>query len=838
VWIIIVFVGWDLPSGTVTFLFTDVEGSTKLLQELGARYADALAEHRRKLRALFAEHGGVEVDTQGDAFFVAFRRAQDAAAAAVAAQRELAGGPMRVRMGIHTGEPLVTPEGYAGIDVHRAARIAACGHGGQVLVSQTTRDLVRGFELRELGEHRLKDLTRPERLFQLGEGDFPPVRSLNRVNLPVAATPLIGRRRELAELIELVREARVVTITGAGGSGKTRLALQVAAELVDEFTGGVHFVPLASLGQPELVIAQIVSTVGVPRMEDMKNVQALFVLDNAEHLLAAASDLSALLAAAPAPKLLVTSRAPLRIDGEREYALDVLAPADALAFFTDRARAVRADFVPEPAVEEICARLDRLPLALELAAARLRSLDPPAMLERLGHRLPLLTGGRRDAPERQRTLRATIDWSYGLLASEDQEAFRRLAVFAGSFALAAAEVVADVGLEQLDHLIELSLLKPIRGGRFLMLETVREYARDRLQDRGDEGDLRRRHASFFARLAEESYAKRYDPAARSIRRAEVDYDNLRIALDWAAQNDPPLFVQVAGALGWFWGRTARLVEGRQYLDAALAAGAAPTATHARALAFAGSLRVPRGDVEEGHRLLKAALDLWRELDDRNELASTLIYLGWVHMAYRAHGHEGHDAAARECFEEALRLWQIDRSVQEVEAVNALCMLDIEQGRIDSAEARARAARELALKTGNASVEQMATHYLGDCALIRADYPTAAKRYRRCLELTWEEGAPLQSVAELVGYAMAIAGQGRYEEALRLGGAGSAFRSAAGVRGPVPRFWRQLQEREFGRARRELPPEIADRAWEQGATASLDEAVTWVLGDTAPATRLG
>jgi predicted ATPase/class 3 adenylate cyclase len=820
----------QLPRGTVTFVFTDVEGSTRLLQELGPRFAYVLAEHRRKLRASWSAHGGVEVDTQGDAFFVAFARAQDAAAAAVAAQRELAGGPVRVRIGIHTGEPLVTVEGYVGIDVHRAARIASCGHGGQTLLSQTTRDLLDGLELRDLGEHRLKDLTRPERLFQLGDGDFPPLKSLNRVNLPVAATPLIGRSAELDDLMELVREARVVTITGTGGSGKTRIALQVAAELAEEFAGGVHFVPLAALRQPELVAAQILATLGVPRVEDLADVEALFVLDNAEHLLAAAPEISSLLAAAPAPKLLVTSRAPLRIEGEREYALNPLEAGDALALFVDRARAVRADFVPDRAAEEICARLDRLPLALELAAARLRSLDAPTLLERLEHRLPMLTGGRRDAPERQRTLRATIDWSYDLLAPEDQCAFRRLAVFAGSFSLAAAETIADVGLEQLDDLVELSLLKPIRGGRFLILETVREYALDRLDEDGGGEELLRGHASFFAGLAEQASAQRYDPAARALRRVEVEYDNFRVALPWAAQTEPPLFVQLAGALGWFWLRTARLDEGREYLDAALAADAGSPRMRARARAFAGSIRIPRGDLEDAERFLEEALQVWRQLGDTNEAASTLMPLGWVHLAYDARGQEAAATTARRCFEEALRLWQLDQSEHEVDAVNALCMVDIEEGRIADAEARAGTALEHALEAGNASVEQMASHYLGDCALIRADYATAERRYRRCLELTWEEGDPRQSAAELLGYAMSIAGQGRYADALRLAGTWRAFRTRAGIRGG-PRFWRRLQERELGRARSELPRDTADRAWEEGLAATLEEAVAWVFSET-------
>jgi predicted ATPase/class 3 adenylate cyclase len=816
-----------LPGGTVTFLFTDIEGSTRLLQELGPGYADVLVDHRRKLRAVWSTHRGIEVDTQGDAFFVAFARAQDAVAAAVEAQRQFVSGPVRVRIGIHTGEPVLTAEGYVGMDVHRAARIASCGHGSQILLSQTTRDLLPGFEGRDLGEHRLKDLTRPERLFQLGEGEFPPPKSLNRVNLPVVATPLIGRRAELEELLELVRGARVVTVTGAGGSGKTRIALQVAAELADEFAGGVHFVPLAALRQPELVTSQILATIGVPRVEDLVHVEALMLLDNAEHLLAAAPEISALLASAPSPKLLITSRGPLRIEGEHEYALDALQAADALALFVDRARAVRADFVPDCAAEEICARLDRLPLALELAAARVRSLDTRALLARLEHRLPILTSGRRDAPDRQRTLRATIDWSYDLLTGEDQSAFQKVAVFAGTFSLAAAEAVAEVTLDQLDDLVELSLLKSIRGARFLMLETVREYALDYLDNDEIAEELRHRHAKFFVDLAKEAARQRRNPAARALRRLEADYDNYRTALAWAAENDPVSSIELVGALGWFWLRTARLDEGREYLDSVLATDGGSLRTRARVRAFAGAIRIPRGDLDEAGRLLEEALGEWQQLGDNTELASTLMPLGWLHLAYDAHGQEGAATTARRCFEEALRLWQLDEAEHDVDAVNALCMVDIEQGRIEDAEARASDALEHALLTENTAVEQMASHYLGDCALLRAEYTTAEQRYRRCLELTWEERDQRQSAAELLGYAMSIAGQGRYADALRLAGTWRAFRRHVGIQGG-PRFWLRLQERELGRARQELPADAAERAEQAGLQTSLDEAIAWVF----------
>src|SRR5438034_3133830 len=409
----------DLPSGTVTFLFTDIEGSTRLLHELGDKYATALAAHRRTLRNAFAAHGGVEVDTQGDAFFVAFARAADAVAAARDGQAALADGPIRVRMGLHTGEAVVTEEGYVGLDVHRGARIAAVGHGGQVLVSQTTRELVPD-HLRELGEHRLKDFFEPIALFQLGNHSFPPLKTISNTNLPRPASSFVGRTREVEDVLAQLRDGtRLLTLTGPGGSGKTRLAIESAGELVPDFMAGVFWVGLAAVRDPSLVSDTIGRTIGAQGAlaDHVDERELLLVLDNLEPIVDSAPELASLIEACPNLRLLVTSRELLRVRGEVEYPVEPLADRDAVELFCARA-AIEQD----SAVAELCQALDNLPLALELAAARSSVLSPAQILDRLSERLDLFKGGR-DADPRQQTLRATIEWSYDLLDPEEQEIF-------------------------------------------------------------------------------------------------------------------------------------------------------------------------------------------------------------------------------------------------------------------------------------------------------------------------------------------------------------------------------------------------------------------------------
>jgi predicted ATPase/class 3 adenylate cyclase len=546
-----------LPTGTVTFLFTDVEGSTSLLKELGAEaYAAALADHRRAIRDACAAHGGVEVDTQGDAFFFAFPTAPGALAAASDFTERLATtGRIRVRVGVHTGAPLLGEEGYVGHDVHRAARIAAAGHGGQVLVSGATAKLVDA-ELIDLGEHRFKDLDVPERVYQLGHGAFPPLKSLYRANLPIPATPFFGRERELRTVTELITRAgaRLVTLTGPGGTGKTRLALEAAAELADSFAGGVFFVALAPVRDMNAVRSTIAQTLGLAADADMPvwlaSRRALLVLDNLEHLRGVEAVVGELLVGETVA--LATSRGPLRLSAEHEVRVEALAREAAVELFVSRAAAAGRDVAADATVREICRRLDDLPLALELAAARVRLLSPPALLKRLDDSLSLLTGGARDLPERQRTLRATIEWSHDLLDPDEQAVFRRLSVFRGSFTLEAAEAIAGADLDQIATLVEQSLLKPLGDDRFFLLETLREYARERLDSAQERDEYALRHGRWYLERLEDNFPGWDQHSGERVAWFAAEEDNLRAMLTVLAAASPADAARAARLLFMYW----------------------------------------------------------------------------------------------------------------------------------------------------------------------------------------------------------------------------------------------------------------------------------------------
>jgi predicted ATPase/class 3 adenylate cyclase/DNA-binding winged helix-turn-helix (wHTH) protein len=707
------------PRGTVTLLFSDLEHSTRLLQHLGEQYADVLAAYQRLLREAFQAWDGYEIDTAGDGFFVAFQRATHAVAAAVAAQRAVAGhpwpegAPVRVRMGLHTGEPTRAAGGYVGLDVHRAARIGATGHGGQTLLSQTTRalvadDLPAGVRLRDLGEHRLKDLQRPERLYQLVMPDvpsaFPPLRSLDQRahNLPVQPTPLIGREQLGAAACALLRraEVRLLTLTGPGGTGKTRLSLQVAADLLEDFANGVSFVPLAAIRDAALVASSIARTLGLQEKagqwlldslrEHLRDQQMLLVLDNFEQVVAAAPLVTELLAACPRLKCLVTSREVLRLSGEHEFpvppldlpdpshlpAAETVAQYGAVALFIQRALAVQPDFrvdnATAPAVAAICVRLDGLPLAIELAAARLKLLPPQAILARLGRRFELLRGGARDVPERHQTLRQAIAWSYDLLEAGERALFRRLAVFARGYTLEAAEAVCQavhdaVGgpepspevLDGVASLLDKSLLRQQEQAsgepRFHMLETIREYGLECLTASGEEPAARHAHADYFLALVEVAEPALMGPdQATWLARLEAEHDNLRAALRWAEESrEAEIGWRLAGALCQFWLMRGHLREGQERLARLLGLPlpAPRTAARAKALTRAGHLADNLSDYAAAHAFFEESLAIRRALGDAGGIAAALNDLGWVAF------HRNDYTAARMWSEESLAIWR-------------------------------------------------------------------------------------------------------------------------------------------------------------------------------------
>ena len=655
------------PSGTVSLLFSDIEGSTRILRRTGEAYSALLERHRTLLREAFERHGGYVVGSEGDQFFVAFASAGDAAAAAEDGQRALAayewpdGNEVRVRMGLHTGEPRAVEDGYVGLDVHHAARVMAAGHGGQVLVSAATRALLGStVALRDLGEHVLKDLAGQQQLYQLEleglPGEFPPLNTLDNrfTSLPSVPNAFVGRERELAEAAELLGrdEVRLLTLIGTGGTGKTRLALQLAANMLDRFPGGAAFVLLTPIRDWELVVPAIAQALGLREQpgesaletlgEYLRDKRLLLVLDNFEQVLLAAPALSRLLAEAPGLKLLATSRSPLHLSGEHAYRVPQLALSDSVELFVERAQAAAADFEltdeNAQAVEAICRRLEGLPLAIELAAPRVRTLTPQALLRRLDQRLPLLTGGAQDADERQRTLRNTIAWSYDLLPERERALFRQLAVFVGGFRFEAAAAVGDPDgstdvLADLDSLVEKSLLLRLREdsdgeSRFWMLETLREYALERLGASGELEDARARHGAWFANLAEclDAESGTGDHASAVARLAD-DYPNLRVAIERARESrDSELLLRLATALWSFWSTRGYVAEGQRALEDALElSGRRP----ARTLLGLCSLRVFSGSsdglLDDVDEVLRAA----EELGDPLTLAQAWNLLGRV-----------------------------------------------------------------------------------------------------------------------------------------------------------------------------------------------------------------
>ena len=920
------------PTGTLTFLFTDIEGSTKLWERDAQAMQVALARHDEILRSAIDERGGYVFKTVGDAFCAVFLTAPDALEAALEIQRRFLSSeweqsePLRVRMALHTGAAEERDADYFGPPVNRVARLLSTAHGSQVLLSLPTQELVRdqlpaGTGLRDLGEHRLKDLFRPERLFQLLAPElpveFPPLRTLDtyRNNLPLQPTPLIGREKEVSEVCQrLLRpEVRLLTLTGAGGTGKTRLGLQAAAELTQDFDDGVFFVSLAAIRDPQLLVPAMAGTLGVkeaggqPLLENLEyylhEMRMLLVLDNFEQILEAAPMVTELLSSAPNLKVLATSRIPLRLYGEHEYAVPPLALPDpkrppsverltqyeAVRLFVERAQAAKAEFSvtneSAPAVAEICYRLDGLPLAIELAAARIKVLSPQKMLERLSNRLKLLTGGARDLPERQRTLRSTIEWSYGLLEEGEKVLFARLSVFAGGRTLEAIEAICDAEgelpvdvLDGLSSLVDKSLLKQEEGvggePRFVMLETIHEYAREKLQGSGEAEEVRRLHAQYFLALAEEAEPAVEGPQQPAwVERLEEEHDNIRTALSWSLGQgqDAELTLRIGAALGEFWNLRGYYGEGRRWLEEALAKSSpAPTAARARALqrvswlAFmqgdldraeeaseeglgvegvelfrtgggdstAAELQMvlglvvgARGELERETELLEECLKLSQEAGSLRGMALSLFCLG---AAWRARGDF---ERATQLLEEALTMFRETGDQGLIASVlTHLGFTFLFQGDLERATATSEEAAAMFREQKHLSYLSEALDSLGWVALLRGDSERARVLYAESLGLKREVGDKLVTPGPLEGLACVAEARGEAERAARLFGASEALREVMGT--PPEPGDSALQEPYLSAARSQLDETSWQEVWAEGRAMTLDEAISYALEEEA------
>ncbi len=773
---------------------------------------------------------------------------------------------------MHTGEGAVGGDDYVGLDVHRAARIAAAGHGGQVLVSAATSELVRaglpdGVALSDLGEHRLKDLARPERISQLTidglPAEFPPIRSLETpTNLPSQRTSFVGRKRDVTEVKERLRGPGLLTLTGAGGSGKTRLALQAAGELLHDYPDGVFFVELSPITDPQLVPSSIAASVGVRAegrrpvldtlRDQLRDRQLLLILDNFEQVREAGTTVAGLLAAGPRLRVLVTSREPLRIAGEQELPvppldlpnardpLERVTTNECVALFVERATAIDPRFrVTEanaPAVAELCVRLDGLPLAIELAASRVKLLSPEAILERLEHRLELLTGGPVDLPARQRTLREAIGWSHDLLDQRERRMFRRLSAFAGGWTLESAEVVANPGgelgrdvVEVLGSLVDKSLAKrvptPSEAIRFGMLETIRAFGGERLEASGEAEPTRDRHASVFLTLAEaaEPHLRGVD-RKRWLDQLELEHDNLRAALRWAIDaGHAGDGLRLVGALWRFWHLRGHLDEGRRWAKEILAlpASSERTPERAKALTALGGVAYWQEDLPAARRAYQEALAISRELGDRLAEAE-----GLYNMAYPP-AYEGDMPAAVAMVKEARRMFEalgIQRGVADT--IWLLAIVARLEGDTPTARARAEESLRLHREAGDRFGITDALHVLGRIALAQGDLATAGSCFLEALEYDEQVENRTGMGIVLDNLAAKASAEGRHLAGVRLAGASEAIKEAAGGHAPPP-FIDLPDPRDA--AREALGDAAVQAAWEEGRAMSLDQAVAYARG---------
>jgi predicted ATPase/class 3 adenylate cyclase len=877
------------PTGTVTFLFTDIEGSTKLWERDAEAMQDALARHDAILHGVIKEHDGYVFKTVGDAFCCAFSRATDALEASLEAQRALLTkegwpeetGPLRVRMALHTGATEEKDGDYFGPPVNRVARLLSAAHGGQVLLSLATQELVRDqlppdVELRDLGERRLKDLFGPERVFQLMApglpAEFPPLRTLegHPNNLPLQPTLLVGREGEVAEVAERLggEEVRLLTLTGPGGTGKTRLALQAGADLLEEFDDGVFFVSLATITHPELVPSTIAGSLGLRESAGQSLTETLegylhhkhllLILDNFEQVLEGAPLVGELLGTCPELKVLATSRIPLRLYGEQEYPvpplelpdlvrlppLERLTQYEAVRLFVERAKAVKPDFEVTndnaSAVAEICVHLDGLPLAIELAAARTKLLPPQALLSRLGNRLKLLKGGATNLPARQRTLRATIDWSYELLDEDEKTLFGRLSVFAGGSTLEAIEEICDPqgeleALEVVGSLLEKSLLRREEraGGesRFVMLETIQEYAREKLEESGEAEETRRRHAEHYLALTETAEPELLGAdQGRWMRRLGTEFANLREAHAWSlepgeGEGRAGMRLRLAAALWRFWAAQ-RFEEGKVWLQTALErdTGGFP-ALRAKALGALGFILLFQHDYERAMDALEEAIALYGELGDKSGAAFALANLGWATL----HGDYRGRVPAFVWEAEALMQEDIDDHARAILGI-VRASAAIGQGDLDSAVLQLEESLALCRELGDRRSAAMALFVLGVTELRRGHLERGATLLEEGAQISGELGDRLGTPYFAEGLAKLSAMRSRPVRAARLWGAAEALREQMGV--SLSKFDRANSdyERDLALVRSALDEATFEAAWAEGREMSFEQAVGYLLGE--------
>jgi predicted ATPase/class 3 adenylate cyclase len=873
------------PTGIVTFLFTDIEGSTELLQKLGDGFRALQERHDEIIQAAIAAQGGHVVRTEGDAFFVTFQNPSQAVRAVVAAQRDLVGldwpsaQPLQVRMGLHTGHGVLGGGDYLGIDVHRAARIAAAASGGQILISDATRamvqhDLPDGVALRDLGQHRLKDIAYPEHLFDLVidglPGSFPAIRSLDvhPNNLPLQLSSFVGRADEIAQTVELLGSHRLVTLTGPGGSGKTRLALQVAAEVLARFEDGVFFVdlvPVSDHTQVPSVLAQVLGMREQPKrglietlVDGLAAKDVLLLLDNFEHVLPAAWVAERLLGAAPRLRILVTSRAPLRIYGEQEQqvlplalpdpdssALEFLSRCEAVALFSERARTAQARFAltEENArvVADVCARLDGLPLAIELAASQIKVLTPQAIRSRLAAGLDVIAAAARNLPPRQRTLRATISWSCGQLTEPEQRLFARLSVFRGGASIEALHAVGNPGgdlgidtLEVLTSLIDNSLVRqtelPDGEPRFGMLETIREYAAELLAAQQYSAPTERCHAEHFLALAHEGgpHLTAVDQR-RWLNRFEREHDNFQAAFGWTIMaGEPDRGMSAAAAMWRFWQQRGFLSVGRSWLERLLSGGEHKTAVVAKAHLAAGGIAYWQRDYGAADQHYQEALVISRELDDRHGIADATYNLAFVFAEELAAGKPDWASGQNSLrlLRDALAQFEeLDDPAGVAKAKGNIAFYLAGQGDLDSAKPL--------LEEAIASYRQ-----LGDMFHL-ADALVGYGQGCQMLGQLEEARAPileglglLDQADNLTGLSGALetlsileSAHGRHERAMRLLGAAQEIRRT--VEGGYPMSASSLIGTDpVGDARKTIGDVAVDRALAEGRSMTRAEAVDY------------